>query len=777
MPDPGNSLLFDPLSEREVEILRLLAGSLTNREIGQELFISLETVKWYNKQIYGKLGVGSRTQATAKAREIGLFDERREEKTLIAGLPKHNLPAQITTFVGRERELAELEQLLGTARLITLTGPGGTGKTRLGLQLAGETIRNYPDGAYFVPLGVANDPSLVPYTIARTLGLVESPDKPLGVLLQHHLSSKEMLLILDNFEHVLVVAPLVTELLSAASGLTVVTTSREALRLNGEHEYPVPPLGLPDPASAAVMFDLTASESVTLFKQRAQAVQPSFRLAEENVKAVADICIRLDGLPLAIELAAARVKLFAPQQLLERLDSRLQVLTRGARDLPARQQTLRSAIDWSYNLLDKAEQALFARLGVFQAGWTIDAVEAVCGPGLPVDVLDGLDSLLNKSLLYQEEKSGGEPRFVMLETIHEYARERLAVSGEEYQMRDRHLGYFLSLAEEMQPGYRGHHQLLLLSRTEAEMGNLRSAFNWAIENEDIEAGARLVVALEYFLYYKDHLAQGYRWINHLLGRLDDIAPDFQVKFLIAAGKLASANDDLIQSTQFCQRALAMAREQGDRENEGWALIYLAASFINRPEKYEEAIGSCEAGLAIFRELENKPGLAQGLNIMGELARMAGDYSRAREVYETCLAICIETGEIIRQFMMLVCLSFVAYHEGNYERARELSAANTKRMYEIKAKQFALSGLASLAGPLGKLGQPEKATRLLGASRALMAEMGVDYHMGDQHEIARYTESVRAQLDGATFEAAWAEGQAMTLDQAIEYALEGDGAQI
>jgi predicted ATPase/DNA-binding CsgD family transcriptional regulator len=768
----GKAAVVDPLSGREVEILALLAEGLSNREIADRLYISTETVKWYNKQLYGKLGVHSRSQAVAMAREHGLLEGSGEKTAGEPLSPKHNLPAQLTSFVGREREIAELKELLGKARLITLTGPGGTGKTRLCLQVAEGLAGQYRDGVTFVGLASIDDPELVPNTVARELGVIEQANQPLIGLLQRYLKEKQLLLVIDNFEHVLDAAPMVTDLLAAAPHLDVLATSREALRLSGEFDYPVSPLSVPDKSRLGPASDLLTYESVALFSQRAQAAAPSFRLTEKNTPAVAAICTRLDGLPLAIELAAVRIKLFKPKQLLERLEDSLGLLTRGPRDLPARQRTLRSAIDWSHNLLDRGEQILFARLGVFQGGRSIDAVEAICGPGLPIDPLDGLETLLDKCLLTQEEGLGGEPRFVMLETIHEYARERLAESGEELLIRDRHLEYFLALAEEMEPGYRRHNQLHLLKRTEAEMDNLRVALNWTLERGDVETGAQLVSAIDYFLFYTDRFVEGYRWINRLLKNINEMAPEYQIRLLITAGHLAYNTGDIEQSKVFCRKALVLAQELGDKANTAWALIYLGGASIGRPEECKEAVIFCEEGLAIFQELGDKPGMAHALNILGELARTVGDYQRAHDVYDVSLAISRQTGEIIRQIMLQGNLSFVAYQEANYESARDLCVLFLSQMVEIGTKLGTLNGLAQLAGPLGKLGEPEKAARLLGATAALMSAMGFDHQAGDQLEIDKYEADIRAQLDEGVFEAAWVEGQAMTLEEAYAYALEG-----
>jgi predicted ATPase/DNA-binding CsgD family transcriptional regulator len=763
--NPSDLPVLDPLSEREVVILRLLADGMSNREIAQKLVLSLETVKWYNKQIYSKLDVHSRGQAVAEGRQLGLLDGVGESQITAPLFASHSLPAQHTSFVGRERAIADVKQLLTTTRLVTLTGAGGTGKTRLSLQIANSMARTYGDGATFVTLASIDNP-------AQELGVIEQPNRSLIESLKHYLSLKHMLLVLDNYEHVLDAATVVTELLAAAPGVIILATSREVLRLSGEHEYLVPPLALPEPANLEAPSDLFVYESVILFSQRARAISSTFRLTKQNVSAIAGICIRLDGLPLAIELAAARIKLYNPQQLLERLDSRLRFLTSGPRDLPARQRTLRSTIDWSFDLLDEDEQLLFSRLAVFTGGRSIDAIEVVCGPGLSINAMDGVESLLNKSLLHQEDGPHGEPRFFMLETIHEYARERLAESGEGHEAKKRHLEYFLSLAQEMEPGYRRHNQLILFERTDAEIGNFRAAFHWAMENGEFEIDARLVSSLDYYLYYRDHGVEGYRWFSLLIDKMDGIRPEYQVRYLLGAGRLSWVNGNVSQSMHLWRETLVLARELGDRRSEAWALIRLSTSSIDKPDEYEAAVQQVEDGLEIFRELDHLPGIAQGLNIQGELARSAGDYAKAREVYEASLAACRETGEIYRQIMMQENLSYVCYEEADYQQAKDYAVTCMRQMIEIGAKFGALTALAALVGPLSKMGEPVKAARLLGASSAILDGMGLALHPSDLHEKTKYTEEVRSQLDEAAYEAARAEGQALSLEQALEYALTG-----
>jgi predicted ATPase/DNA-binding CsgD family transcriptional regulator len=383
----GVDYLLEPLTEREVDVLRLLAEGLSNREIAQRLVIAPETVKWYNKQIYSKLNVHSREQAVARSRLAGLL-ATQPAVSEPADL-NHNLPTQITSFVGRQREIAAVKQLLLTSRLLTLRGPPGTGKTRLAVQVARHILDLYQDGVFFFDLAPINDPQLVLSAIAQEFDLKEAQSQPLIDTLIHHLVDKQMLVILDNFEQVIEAASLVSDLLTACPGLKILVTSREPLRVYGEQEYPVPPLAVPDPSRPEPLQKLSQYEAVELFSQRARAVKPDFTLTEGNASSVSEICARLDGLPLAIELAAARSKLLSPENMCVHLVSRLKTLTGGARDLPLRQQTLRAAIDWSYELLDEDEQRLIKRLSVFQGGRTLDAVETICGSDLSLPILDG----------------------------------------------------------------------------------------------------------------------------------------------------------------------------------------------------------------------------------------------------------------------------------------------------------------------------------------------------------------------------------------------------
>jgi non-specific serine/threonine protein kinase len=687
--------------------------------------------------------------------------------------PVHNLPAQLSSFVGREREIAEVKQLLGMTRLLTLTGPPGTGKTRLALQVVADILDRFADGVFFVELAPISDPGLVASTIAQVFGISETAEQPLLTTLKIYLREKHLLLLLDNFEQIIDAAPPVGELLSAAPRLKVLVTSREALRVYGEQEYAVPPMSLPDPECIEPLYLLSQYEAVELFTERARAVKPDFVLTEEDACAVAEICVRLDGLPLAIELAAARSKLLTPQMMCQRLESRLGALTGGPRDLPARQRTLRGAIDWSYDLLEPVEKTLFARLSVFQGGRSVEAVEAVCSRGLAIDVLEGLESLLNKSLLRQEVGLGGDTRFVMLEMIHEYAREWLEESGEAEDLRRRHAEYYLELAERAAPELRRAGHVYWALRLRDDQGNLRTALAWSLGGGDGELGLQLVGALCDFWYYGGHSAEGLAWTKRALESVKETPPDVRARALNAAGRLAWDQGDHENGEVYNREALALYREMGDEDGRAWALTWLSAHALASPGGSRAGIEMCEEGLDLFRGLCNKAGISNALNNLGELARMDGDYALADRAYREVIDIAREGGNKLYEAIALANLSYVACHQGDYEGAEAIMLEVVALFLELENTRYIPHGLSMLAGPVAAKGNPLKATRLLAASEALQETLGVSLQAGDQFEIERYVAAAREQLDDATFEAAWAEGRAMSFEEALSYALGRD----
>ncbi len=433
-----------------------------------------------------------------------------------AGTTPNNLPTRLTTFLGREREMAEVVELLRGTRLLTLTGPGGTGKTRLSLQVAARSLETYPDGVFFVELALIAEPELVMATIAQHLGLPDRGGRPAAERLAEHIADRRMLLVLDNFEQVIAAASSVSDLLAGSPNLTVIASSRSALRVSGEQEYPVPPLRLPDPAHLPPLSTLSQYEAVALFIERARAVKPAFEITNENAPAVAEICVRLDGLPLAIELAAARIRIFTPQAMLSRLESRLSMLQGGGRDLPARQQTLRGAIAWSHEMLEPADRSMFACLSVFVGGASIESIERVCTEEVEGDPLNAVASLVEQSLVRQAEGADGEPRFSMLATIREYAMEQAQTAGSWDRLRERHAHLFRELAEASAGEIMGSGKRTWLDQLEEEHDNLRAALVWASEVGAAEVALCTSASLWRFWQMRGYLAEGLERVTQAL---------------------------------------------------------------------------------------------------------------------------------------------------------------------------------------------------------------------------------------------------------------------
>ena len=771
--------LQDDLKSREIEVLRLMAEGLTNREIADRLYIGVETVRWYAQQIYSKFDVSGREEATAKAASLGLLDAKTEQSGKAPRTkPKHNLPTQLTSFIGREKPITEVTDLLSETRLLTLTGPGGTGKTRLALKVAEGLLDTFADGVCFVDLAPISDPEMVPSAIARALDIIESGDQPLMDALKRALGQRAMLLVLDNYEHLIRAASVVTELLAAAPNIKIMVTSQEDLRLKGEHVYTVPPMRLPD-RTTDDLDALEATESVALFVQQAQAVKTSFRLKSSEIEDIVAICRRLDGMPLAIELAAGQSRFLTPDAILKRLENRFQSLTGGARDAPSRQQTLRNALDWSYMLLTAGEKTLFARLSVFRGGRSLEAIEKVCGEDLPIDVFDGLASLVDKSMIRQVEDKLDEPRFVMLETIQEYAWERLEESGKAEAMRRRHAEYFADLTAYAQPFLRKKGFEYWFPRLTIEQDNIRAALGWSLFGGDAETGLRMVDALRDFWFYEGYHIEGQRWAEQALEHLDDVEPLLQARVLHTAALLADGQQNLQQCILWQKQGLAIAQELGNELEIAWGLIVLATSTYDASARtqqdYEAAVAMCEESLSIFRKLEDKAGLAMALNSLSNIHLNQGHYLLAREASEACLGICRETGERRREAIMLGNLSDVAAGLGNYREAERLARDGLRLLWDLDFTYVTVLELGQPRLPPSiTKNHAQRAARLLGASAALQEAMNIRHQPNQMPHVSQIEANARRQLGEAAFQAAWDEGRKMSLEDAVAYALEDLG---
>jgi len=648
----------------------------------------------------------------------------------------HNLPVQPTPLIGRERTSAAACALLRRAevRLLTLTGPGGTGKTRLGLQVAADLLEDFESGVFFVPLAAIRDPALVVSGIARTLGIQEKASQVLLDSLKESLQDKQMLLVLDNFEQVVAAAPLVAEVLATCSRLKCLVTSRVVLRLSGEHEFPVPPLELPDTRRLPDIDTLSQYAAVELFIQRALAVKLDFQVDNANAPAVAEICVRLDGLPLAIELAAARLKLLPPQAMLARLGHRLELLRGGARDMPERHQTLRQAIAWSYDLLEASEQTLFRRLAVFARGCTLEAAEAVCqavddraaGPGQSLDVLDGVASLVDKSLLRQQEQTSGEPRFRMLETIREYGLECLTASGEEPAVRRAHADYYLALAEAAEPALTGPEQATWLERLEAEHDNLRAALRWAEESGEAASGLRLAGALCQFWLIRGYLREGQERLARLLG-LAGASPRTaaRAKALTRAGHLADNLSDYAAAHAFFEESLAIWRELGDTGGIAAALNDLGWVAWHR-NNYTAARALSAESLALWRDLGDKAGIATSLHNLGWVAYHQGEYAAAHALYQESLGLRRELEDKRGIAFELGGMGRTAHRQGDYRRATALLEEALSLFQEVGVQQLFALASTYLAEVAHDQGNDERATALLEESLTLFRDIGHQY---------------------------------------------------
>ena len=815
---------------RERDVLRLLGDGLSNPEIAERLVVSPQTVKWYVKEVYSKLGVHSRDEALA------LLDAIEPVTEPAASSTSHNLPAPVTSLVGRSKEIAALRALLRdpSVRLVTLLGPPGIGKTRLSIETAHRLIAEFPDGLFFVALAPLSDPALVGDAILSVLGLEASAATPAADRLRVYLRNKRLLLVLDNFEHLLAAAPLIGDLLAAASGVKALATSREPLRIYGEREYPVPPL---DPAS----------EAVALFEARAQAVRLDFTINEQNIVTVTAICQKLDGLPLAIELAAARMKLFTPHALLGRLSGRLNFLTGGARDASPRQQTLRAAIAWSYDLLTPDEQRLFARFAVFEGGASLEAFAEICGFGLELDLFDGLESLVGKSLIQQVTGADGEPRFMMLEMLREYAAEKLAESGEEEAVREAHAWYYLALGTTHAEQVRLPGELEAYLAFKNEYPNIRSAWLVAFQQPDNERLLAAAWSFKHVFGVWSWDAEGLALYTAALKPHRGTGTLTEANLLIGwaffSGFLKHNTGD--EEVAAANEAVAICERFGRRDHLPDAQITLMNAAWDRGEM-AEAERLAEATWRLGEEFNLRPYVDIGRANVASLRLIRGDVAGARALLEQSLAearphqmpnliamlirnlqlvdlnvgdvdrarawvpelakFAAETGEPIFQLdvhAMQAAFAFLdgdwaeAYHHGLLERAinEQLGQETMVAWAEMRlASSAAMQGELALArqhlsAALGQThtfpvdvihehlgmgaphiafcaGLPERAVAFAAFGLCVFPQPGYQ-----RLRLRPLLTDLEAQLTPEIYAAAWARGEALTVEEALDLARE------
>jgi len=816
----GQRLLrHDPLREETYRILMRLYAACGDRAGVRRVYHTCVSV------LERELAVGP-SAATREAYEQALKGEAQVQIVMPPQPSTTNLPIQLTSFVGRKRELAELARLLSSTHLLTLTGPGGTGKTRLALEMAMNLLGEYPHGVWLVELASLADPTLVAQTVASTLGVREQPQRSIRDALMDFVRAKTLLLILDNCEHLIEACAHLTEtLLRAAPRLKIVASSREALGIAGETAYRVPSLPLPN-MQAASLDALSQNDCVRLFVDRALAASPHFHLKEKNAPAIAQICRRLDGIPLAIELAAARTKVFPAEQIAARLDDRFRLLTGGSRTALERHQTLRALIDWSYDLLSETERALLRRLSIFAGGWSFEAAQAVCGEGLRDDVLDLLTHLVDKSLVAVEEEAE-EGRYHFLETIRQYARDTLFESGEAEHVRDRHLEFFLHFAETAEPKLRSAEQGAWLNRVESEYDNLRTALAWSLERSRSDRTLRLAGALSYFWVLRGIFSESYKWLNdaltfaereqHETSAAGNYTPTpvemaQRAKALYGATLSQFGTLDVKKGRTLVDESLRLWRALGDK---WWTAVALElkALMLSVGPDFEMAFACLEEGVALGRQIEDpwplavclirmgdalKPGgqaaaarpfleegvasarrigdksvLSEGLRELGSVYYIAGDLTAAESLTEEALANGRVIGSLVSVFLALFQLVIISCLQNDPVKAKRYCLEAWALGKDTGSPFVALFALLTfgLAASVG--GEAGRGVRLLAAAQALLARIDVNLGEGEptMMVVRQVLEKAQAQLGPEAFQAAWTEGQQMTLEQALAFATE------
>ena len=759
---------IESISSREYEVLTLVSNGLSNREIAQKLHLSIETVKWYNRQMFMKLGVSNRIQAVNKAAELNLLDSDQrisiQDKKDLPG----NLPAQLTSYVGRDEEVREIKELLLEHRLVVLTGAGGSGKTRLALKVGEEMQFAYRDGVWFVELANLLEPPLVLGAIANALNITENANIPLDDIVKRYLKRRHLLLLIDNMEHLMECAPLIGDLLAAVSELSVLVTSRERLHIYGEQEYPVHPLDLPSLVENRASEELMNVESISLFLKRAMAAKPDLSLDKEALKEIARICVRLDGLPLAIELCAPMVKVFPLEVIAERIDKGLDAIPNGPRDLPTRQQTLRDTIQWSFDLLTESEKILFVRMAVFSGGGKIQAVEAICGDGISGNIGNILSGLVNKNMALARERGDGEIHFGLLETIKQFSYEKLLTSGEAEVLADRHAEYFKKLAEQASIELRGPDQIFWMESLITVNNNMRTALEHVIQKCEIGDALNFTCNLYEFWWRHSDFEEGRLWIEQAMALPN--ARQKEEQFLETLNRLSwltwFQNKDAIS---LAEQVIPSARSQPNKKIYAEALINLGLMLVRSNDDFSKGQAYLKESIDLSREIQAEWELARAIKALATAHFLKKEYNEARSLYYESFNLFKKLGDIYYQGVVKQLIGNLEIMLNNLGVGLEAYRESLMIARLMKSNLLIGFNVLELARVAKSSGNHVRFVQLFVAGNKIFEDIGA-WSSGDESELEEALAIARNELSKQEFQSTWEMGQSMGLEDVIEYAL-------